>query len=300
MVGRTLFWLLALCLNGMQSGCGSYSNPDSEQYAPRACRGVSQWVGVFNAPILCHSTFTLTCPGLWEVNFIPSKCRGQELALKNPLARISGFGKGSVPQYKRAYLDPTLPASGCFRARDLVLDILVWTGWSCFQLCLLYPEDKFKPLSPERKRLNVSPECNATVSISTGDTEGLWLHIDAAYAGTAFLCPEFRSFLDGIEYADSFAFNPSKWMMVHFDCTGFWWVEPQHTKSKHSMYTIKNARFSSGIFLLSTICSTVNRVKDKYKLQQTFSVNPVYLRHANSGAATDFMVSHCVNSSHVS
>lgn len=34
-----------------------------------------------------------------------------------------------------------------------------------------------------------------------------------------------------------------------------------------------------------------HRVKDKFKLQQTFSVNPVYLRHANSGAATDFMVS---------
>ncbi|XP_028611166.1 histidine decarboxylase isoform X1 [Grammomys surdaster] len=83
-------------------------------------------------------------------------------------------------------------------------------------------------------------------------SEGLWLHIDAAYAGTAFLCPELRGFLKGIEYADSFTFNPSKWMMVHFDCTGFW-------------------------------------VKDKYKLQQTFSVNPVYLRHANSGAATDFM-----------
>ncbi|XP_039745001.1 histidine decarboxylase isoform X3 [Pteropus medius] len=82
--------------------------------------------------------------------------------------------------------------------------------------------------------------------------EGLWLHIDAAYAGTAFLCPEYRGFLKGIEYADSFTFNPSKWMMVHFDCTGFW-------------------------------------VKNKYKLQQTFSVNPVYLRHANSGAATDFM-----------
>ncbi|XP_063782057.1 histidine decarboxylase [Pseudophryne corroboree] len=82
--------------------------------------------------------------------------------------------------------------------------------------------------------------------------EGLWLHIDAAYAGTAFLCPEFRSLLSGVEYADSFTFNPSKWMMVHFDCTAFW-------------------------------------VKDKYKLQQTFTVNPIYLRHANSGAATDFM-----------
>ncbi|XP_057579717.1 histidine decarboxylase isoform X2 [Hippopotamus amphibius kiboko] len=83
-------------------------------------------------------------------------------------------------------------------------------------------------------------------------SEGLWLHIDAAYAGTAFLCPEFRGFLKGVEYADSFTFNPSKWMMVHFDCTGFW-------------------------------------VKDKYKLQQTFCVNPVYLRHADSGVATDFM-----------
>ncbi|KAM9637815.1 histidine decarboxylase isoform 2-T2 [Morphnus guianensis] len=89
----------------------------------------------------------------------------------------------------------------------------------------------------------LGPICNA---------EGLWLHIDAAYAGTAFVCPEFRLFLDGIEYADSFTFNPSKWMMVHFDCTGFW-------------------------------------VKDKYKLHQTFSVNPVYLRHPNSGAAVDFM-----------
>lgn len=35
----------------------------------------------------------------------------------------------------------------------------------------------------------------------------------------------------------------------------------------------------------------IHRVKDKYKLQRTFSVNPVYLRHDNSGAATDFMVS---------
>ena len=48
------------------------------------------------------------------------------------------------------------------------------------------------------------------------------MHIDAAYAGTAFICPEFRMFLDGVEFASSFAFNPSKWMMVHFDCTAMW------------------------------------------------------------------------------
>uniref|UniRef100_A0A3Q1K2W2 Histidine decarboxylase n=1 Tax=Anabas testudineus TaxID=64144 RepID=A0A3Q1K2W2_ANATE len=82
--------------------------------------------------------------------------------------------------------------------------------------------------------------------------EGLWLHVDAAYAGSAYFCPELRWSLEGIEFADSFVFNPSKWMMVHFDCTAFW-------------------------------------VKDKYKLQQTFNVDPVYLRHENSQAATDFM-----------
>uniref|UniRef100_A0A8C6UAX2 Histidine decarboxylase n=1 Tax=Neogobius melanostomus TaxID=47308 RepID=A0A8C6UAX2_9GOBI len=52
--------------------------------------------------------------------------------------------------------------------------------------------------------------------------EELWLHVDAAYAGSAYFCPELRWSLDGIDFADSFVFNPSKWMMVHFDCTAFW------------------------------------------------------------------------------
>ena len=55
-----------------------------------------------------------------------------------------------------------------------------------------------------------------------GKEEEMWLHVDSAYAGSAFVCPEFRSFMDGIEYADSIAFNPSKWLMVHFDCTAMW------------------------------------------------------------------------------
>ncbi|XP_068455495.1 histidine decarboxylase [Clinocottus analis] len=82
--------------------------------------------------------------------------------------------------------------------------------------------------------------------------EGVWLHVDAAYAGSAYFCPELRWSLEGIAFAHSFVFNPSKWMMVHFDCTAFW-------------------------------------VRDKFKLQQTFTVDPVYLRHENSQAATDFM-----------
>ena len=49
----------------------------------------------------------------------------------------------------------------------------------------------------------------------------LWMHIDAAMSGTAAICPEYRFILDGVEYADSFSFNPHKWMFTNFDCNCF-------------------------------------------------------------------------------
>ncbi len=51
---------------------------------------------------------------------------------------------------------------------------------------------------------------------------GLWLHVDAAMSGTAALCPEFRHFFAGLDFADSFNFNPHKWMFTNFDCSCFW------------------------------------------------------------------------------
>jgi len=51
---------------------------------------------------------------------------------------------------------------------------------------------------------------------------GLWLHVDAAMSGTAALCPEFRFIHDGLEHADSYCFNPHKWMFTNFDCDCFW------------------------------------------------------------------------------
>ena len=50
---------------------------------------------------------------------------------------------------------------------------------------------------------------------------GLWLHVDAALGGTALLLPEMRWMTDGIEYADSFVFNPHKWMFTNFDCSAY-------------------------------------------------------------------------------
>lgn len=50
-----------------------------------------------------------------------------------------------------------------------------------------------------------------------------WLHVDAAMFGTAALCPEHRNRLhDGVDLADSYCFNPHKWMFTSFDCDAFW------------------------------------------------------------------------------
>ena len=74
----------------------------------------------------------------------------------------------------------------------------------------------------------------------------LWLHIDAAMAGTAAICPEFRFINDGVEKADSYTFNPHKWMFTNFDCNAFFVsdrlaltnalsVLPEYLKNKATM-----------------------------------------------------------------
>ena len=51
---------------------------------------------------------------------------------------------------------------------------------------------------------------------------GIWLHVDAAMAGSAAICPELRYFQDGLEHADSYCFNPHKWLFTNFDCDCFY------------------------------------------------------------------------------
>jgi aromatic-L-amino-acid/L-tryptophan decarboxylase len=52
--------------------------------------------------------------------------------------------------------------------------------------------------------------------------QNLWLHVDAAMSGTAALCPEFRYIHRGLDFADSYCFNPHKWMFTNFDCDCFY------------------------------------------------------------------------------
>jgi aromatic-L-amino-acid/L-tryptophan decarboxylase len=82
---------------------------------------------------------------------------------------------------------------------------------------------------------------------------GAWLHVDGAMAGTAALCPEFRPLFAGLELADSYAFNPHKWMFTNFDCDCFF-------------------------------------VADRASLIKTLSILPEYLRNraTDSGAVIDY------------
>jgi len=79
----------------------------------------------------------------------------------------------------------------------------------------------------------------------------IWLHVDAAYGGSALLLPEYRWMIAGIENADSFVFNPHKWMFTNFDCSAYF-------------------------------------VKDKEALIRTFEILPEYLKTGNRGLVNDY------------
>jgi aromatic-L-amino-acid decarboxylase len=83
--------------------------------------------------------------------------------------------------------------------------------------------------------------------------ERLWLHVDAALAGSAAICPEHQGLNAGVELADSYCFNPHKWLLTSFDCDCFW-------------------------------------VADRAALIRTLSVLPEYLRNkaTESGAVIDY------------
>ena len=79
----------------------------------------------------------------------------------------------------------------------------------------------------------------------------VWLHVDAAYAGTALVLPEYQWMIKGIEKADSFVLNPHKWMFTNFDCTAYY-------------------------------------VKDTEALIKTFEVMPEYLKTSSRGLVNDY------------
>ncbi len=56
---------------------------------------------------------------------------------------------------------------------------------------------------------------------------GTWLHVDAAYAGSAMVCPEYRWAFAGVDRADSLVVNPHKWLLTPMDCSLLWTSRPR-------------------------------------------------------------------------
>ena len=64
---------------------------------------------------------------------------------------------------------------------------------------------------------------------------GAWLHVDAAYAGSAAVCPELRALFEGWEQADSIGVNPHKWLGVPMDCSALWTTRPEDFRRAFSL-----------------------------------------------------------------
>jgi aromatic-L-amino-acid/L-tryptophan decarboxylase len=67
------------------------------------------------------------------------------------------------------------------------------------------------------------------------EAAGVWLHVDAAYAGSGMVCPELRWAFEGVERADSLVLNPHKWMMVPNDCSLLYSSRPEDLRAAFSM-----------------------------------------------------------------
>ncbi|OLY79090.1 Tyrosine decarboxylase 1 [Smittium mucronatum] len=81
------------------------------------------------------------------------------------------------------------------------------------------------------------------------ESNNMWFHLDAAYAGSCLICPEFRHLADGMNRSDSFNFNPHKWMLVNFDFSALWFKNSYYTKSALSIHRdyYKNSATESGL-----------------------------------------------------
>jgi aromatic-L-amino-acid/L-tryptophan decarboxylase len=80
---------------------------------------------------------------------------------------------------------------------------------------------------------------------------GAWLHVDAAYAGSAMVCPELRWAFEGIERADSLVVNAHKWMFTPMDCSLLWTSRPAEFREAFSLVPEFLRTTDEGAFNLS-------------------------------------------------
>lgn len=122
-------------------------------------------------------------------------------------AKITGIGTGNV---RVADVDPDTLAM-VPEHLDALIDEDLAAGLTPTMVCATVGTTSTTAVDPVRR---IGEVCRQ---------RGVWLHVDAAYAGVAAVCPELRWIHDGVAaYADSYVTDPHKWLLTNFDCTVLW------------------------------------------------------------------------------
>jgi aromatic-L-amino-acid decarboxylase len=189
-------------------------------------------------------------------------------------ALIAARERATAGATNRAGCDGRLTAYASTEAHSSVAKAAGIAGLGREHLRLVEVDERFA-MNPEALRAAIARDraagrrpCFVCATVGTTSSNGLdpvaavgrvcqeagvWLHVDAAMAGSAAVCPEFRWIQAGLDLADSYAFNPHKWLFTNFDCDCLW-------------------------------------VADRAALIRAFSIQPEYLRNqaTQSGAVIDY------------
>ena len=136
------------------------------------------------------------CDGRWS-----AYCSTQTHSSVEKAMKIAGMGSDNLRQIE---VDQNFAMRPEALARQIESDIKAGLI-PCF-VCATVGTTSSCAIDPVREIARICRDHN------------LWLHVDSAMSGTAALCPEFRFIHDGVEFADSYTFNPHKWMFTNFDC----------------------------------------------------------------------------------
>ncbi|XP_075413642.1 aromatic-L-amino-acid decarboxylase isoform X3 [Tenrec ecaudatus] len=232
-------------------GVTHWHSPHFFAYFPTASSYPAMLADMLCGAIGCIGFSWAASPACTELETVMMDWLGKMLELPEAFLAESGGEGGGVIQGSAS--EATLVALLAARTkvtRQLQMASPELSQASIMEKLVAYSSDQVVAT------LGTTPCCSFDNLLEVGPicTEAnVWLHIDAAYAGSAFICPEFRHLLNGVEFADSFNFNPHKWLLVNFDCSAMW-------------------------------------VKKRSSLTGAFKLDPLYLKHSHqdSGLITDY------------
>lgn len=180
------------------------------------------------------SKYEINQTGFYDKNIFTIYCSEETHSSVEKAVKIAGFGKNNLRKIK---------VDNNFAMRTDELEAKINQDIQCGFIPLLVVATIGTTGSTAVDPLNEIGKLASKYNI--------WLHVDAAYGGTAMLLPEMRKFIEGITYADTFVFNPHKWMFTNFDCSAYF-------------------------------------VKDKEALIRTFEILPEYLKTNEKERVSNF------------